>query len=159
MFLCIYHINHYATLHNLTFLRKYGIIYIGKIFNQIYNYNGGVEMRPVQLIAIWRNSESVVFATLLMGVKSRRYLYLNEIGTNNYFKLKAKYASICDDVSSVFSDIFFPVAVEMEIEMPFEVDNVGMDKRFQKLENLESDECEMVQEIVKYSFDSVKLNT
>lgn len=116
-------------------------------------------MRPVQLIAIWRNSESVVFATLLMGVKSRRYLYLNEIGTNNYFKLKAKYASICDDVSSVFSDIFFPVAVEMEIEMPFEVDNVGMDKRFQKLENLESDECEMVQEIVKYSFDSVKLNT
>lgn len=116
-------------------------------------------MRAVELTAIWRNSERVVFATLLMGVKSRRYLYLNETGTNNYFKLKAKYASICDDVSSVFSDIFFPVAVEMEIEIPSEVDNVGMDKRFQKLENLESEECEMVQEIVKHFFSSVELNT
>ena len=115
-------------------------------------------MRAVELTAIWRNSERVVFATLLMGVKSRRYLYLNEIGTNNYFKLKAKDASMCYDVDSIFSDIF-PDAVEMEIEMPFEVDNVGMDKRFQKLENLESEECKIVQEIVKHFFSSVELNT
>lgn len=89
-------------------------------------------MRTVELFANFMENGETIFGVLLHGVKTRRFLYVQEEGgKERKFKISLKETKICDGADSVFYAVF-PDAEIREIEIPSWIDDLDEDSRFNK---------------------------